>query len=150
VVAYLTSSDLHSWNAAPQLIETPREFYQMEVPQIFWREFTDGVRCYLLFCAQERDCSPARCARGLACVTGTYYLQSALLPRGEKRIPAFPNSAELLAAGLYGGKLLKPETDETPVLLGFPWADAAGHFVGGISEPLRVRFDADGEIHLSP
>ena len=152
VIAYVTSPDLQRWDATPQLIATPREFYQMEVPQIFWREFVDGVRCYLLFCAQERDCSPERKARGLACATGTYYLQSALLPhglpRGETRIPAFLSSAQLLAAGLYGGKLLKPETDEAPVLLGFPWADAAGQFIGGISDPLRVRFDADGMIQV--
>ena len=148
VIAYVTSSDLQSWDTSPQLIETPREFYQMEVPQIFWREFAEGVRCYLLFCAQERDCSPERKTRGLACATGTYYLQSDLLPRGTTQIPAFHSSAQLLAAGLYGGKLLKPETDESPVLLGFPWADAAGHFTGGISDPLRVRFDADGSLHL--
>ncbi len=148
VVAYVTSPDLQEWDATPQLIETPREFYQMEVPQIFWREFAEGTRCYLLFCAQERDCSPERQARGLACATGTYYLQSSLLPHGETSIPAFPSSAQLLAAGLYGGKLLKPETDDSPVLLGFPWADAAGQFVGGISDPLRVRFDADGSIQL--
>lgn len=146
VVAYVTSPDLREWDATPRLIETPREFYQMEVPQIFWREFADGLRCYLLFCAQERDCSPERQARGMACVTGTYYLQSALLPPGTTSIPAFHDSAQLLAEGLYGGKLLKPETDEAPTLLGFPWADQSGHFIGGISDPSRVRFDADGTI----
>ena len=149
VIAWLKSDRLDHWNVEEtQRLVASDEFYQLEVPQVFWREFPNGKRFYLLFCAQEKDCSRARRHSKLPSVTGTYYLQSELLPQDFVGVPELKGRAQLLAAGLYGGKLLKPETDETPVLLGFPWADAAGHFIGGISDPLRVRFDADGNIHL--
>ncbi len=47
---------------------------------------------------------------------------------------------------LYAGKLLNPESDEAPMLLGFVWADEAGNFVGGISDPVRVWFTEDGSL----
>ena len=148
VVAYVTSPDLEHWSSVPTLVQCPDEFYQMEVPQVFWRAFADGKRCYLIFCAQEKDGSRARRKRGLACVTGTYYLKSALLPHDYVGVPAFDESARLLVAGLYAGKLLKPESDAQPVLLGFPYADAAGHFHGGISDPLLTRFADNGDLAL--
>ena len=148
VIAYVASPDLAHWADTPTLLDCPHEFYQMEVPQVFWRTTPEGQRCYLLFCAQERDCARTRRAQGLACATGTYYLRSQLLPHAYQGVPAFNESAQLLAPGLYGGKLLRPETDERPVFFGFPWADAAGHFIGGISDPLTVRFLADGRMEL--
>ena len=118
----------------------------MDVPQVFWRRSGAGKRCYVIFCAQEKDCSEARRANHLACATGTYYLQSDELPLAYEGIPIFTESAQLLMPNLYAGKLLKPECDETPVLLGFVWADEAGNFVGGISDPVRAQFAADGSI----
>lgn len=146
VVAYVTSDDLLHWSNEPQFIQCPREFYQMEVPQVFWRPSGAGQRCYLIFCAQEKDCSEARRAKNLACETGTYYLPSDELPLDYEGIPAFTESARLLMPNLYAGKLLKPEGDEAPMLLGFVWADEAGNFVGGITDPVRVRFAEDGSI----
>ncbi|MBL8205795.1 MAG: hypothetical protein JNM09_16290 [Blastocatellia bacterium] len=147
IVAYVISNDLRQWSGEPQFIQCPMEFYQMEVPQVFWRQSTLCTkRCYVIFCAQEKDCSAARRAKNLACETGTYYLQSDELPLDYEGIPTFTSSAQLLMPNLYAGKLLKPECDETPALLGFMWADAAGNFVGGISDPVRVRFADDGSI----
>jgi beta-fructofuranosidase len=147
VVAYVTSDDLCTWSTEPQLIQCPREFYQMEVPQLFWRRSGKGKRCYLIFCAQEKDCSAARRAKKLACETGTYYLQSEELPLDYEGLPTFTESARLLLPNLYAGKLLRPECDEAPILLGFVWADASGNFVGGISDPVRVRFAENGSIN---
>lgn len=148
VVAYVSSPDLEQWETQPRLVRCPHEFYQMEVPQIFWRRFDEGLRCYLLFCAQEKDCSPLRRLRGLECETGTYYLQSSLLPHDDQSIPVFAESARLLARGLYAGKLIRPETDDRPLFFGFPWADPEGNFIGGISDPLRARFCEDGALEL--
>ena len=50
------------------------------------------------------------------------------------------------AAG--AGRLLKPETVEAPLFFGFQWADEAGHFVGGLSDPMRTEFASDGTIKL--
>lgn len=146
LVAYVTSDDLCHWSTEPQFIQCPMEFYQMEVPQIFWRQSGEGKRCYVIFCAQEKDCSAARRAKGLECKIGTYYLQSDEMPLDYQGVPTFTKSAQLLMPNLYAGKLLKPECDETPILLGFVWADATGNFVGGISDPVRVQFAAEGSI----
>ncbi len=146
VIAYLTSPDLQHWPLEPNFIQCPREFYQMEVPQVFWRHSGAGKRCYVIFCAQEKDCSAARRAKNLACATGTYYLQSEELALEYEGIPAFTSSAQLLMPNIYAGKLLQPESDEAPILLGFVWADEAGNFVGGISDPVRVQFADDGSL----
>ncbi|HEX4947873.1 MAG TPA: hypothetical protein VFZ34_14470 [Blastocatellia bacterium] len=146
VIVYLTSQDLQHWSDEPRFIQCPMEFYQMEVPQVFWRPSGQGKRCYVIFCAQEKDCAETRRTRGLACATGTYYLQSDVLPLDYEGIPPFTSSARLLLPNLYAGKLLKPESDDAPIVLGFVWADAAGNFVGGISDPVRVRFAEDGSI----
>jgi beta-fructofuranosidase len=148
-IAWLRSDKLEEWRVEEtRRLITSDEFYQLEVPQVFWRAFAQGKRFYLLFSAQEKDCSQLRRQRGAACATGTYYLRSALLPRDYRGIPPLEQTAQLLAPGLYAGKLLKPETEEYPILFGFPWADAAGHFAGGISDPLEARFCDDGTIEL--
>jgi beta-fructofuranosidase len=148
-IVRLTSDRLNAWplERADRLVAS-REFYQMEVPQVFWRAFPDGKRFYLLFCAQEKDCSQVRRAAGRECETGTYYMHSELLPADFAGIPPLREPARLLARGLYAGKLLRPESEGHPVFLGFPWADAAGHFIGGISDPQRTRFLDDGSMFL--
>lgn len=148
VIAYVTSPDLLHWSRQPNFIQCPLEFYQMEVPQVFWRQSEQGKRCYVVFCAQEKDCSTQRRTKNLACVTGTYYLQSDLLPLDYEGVPPFTESARLLVANIYAGKLLNPEQDETPTLLGFLWADKTGDFVGGITAPIQVSFAADGSIEV--
>jgi beta-fructofuranosidase len=148
VIVYVTSADLQHWSREPNFIECPMEFYQMEVPQVFWRTSRGGKRCYVIFCAQEKDCSAARRAKHFACETGTYYLQSDEMPLDYTGIPVFTESARLLMPNIYAGKLLKPEYDEAPILLGFVWADEAGNFVGGISDPVRVQFADDGSLFV--
>lgn len=150
VIAWLKSDDLNKWDCSQtRRLVTSDEFYQMEVPQIFWREFEGGKRMYLLFCAQEKDCSRLRRQRiGDECRTGTYYLHSELLPLDYQGIPALKGSARLLAPGWYAGRLLDAETAEAPVFFGFQWADAAGYFVGGVSDPMPVRFKSDGIIEI--
>ncbi|MBS1809892.1 MAG: hypothetical protein JST84_17155 [Acidobacteria bacterium] len=147
VIAYVTSPDLQQWNQ-PTLIKCLNEFYQMEVPQVFWRRSGAGKYCYVVFCAQEKDGTRWRRESGRDCVTGTYYLQSRLLPLNFNQVPEFIDPARLLVPNIYAGKLLKPETDEHPTLLGFQWADEAGNFVGGITDPIKTSFAADGSMQL--
>ena len=148
LIAYVTSKDLLNWSEQPEFIDCPREFYQMEVPQVFWRPSGGGKRCYVVFCAQEKDCSDARRQKNLACETGTYYLKSEEFPLHFQGIPTFKESAELLSPNIYAGKIIEPEKDRT-TLLGFVWADEAGNFVGGISDPLVINFADDGAIRAT-
>lgn len=151
VIAWLRTDDPEKWDC----YQTSKwivsdEFYQMEVPQLFWRRFNNGKRFYLIFCAQEKDCSRARRQRVSPdqCQTGTYYLMSELLPHDHNEIPKLNGSARLLADGWYAGRLLDPENEEFPAFFGFQWADQAGRFVGGISDPMRTRFDENGTIEI--
>lgn len=151
VIAWLESENLFDWNVAQaKRLVASDEFYQLEVPQVFWRRFGNEKRFYLIFCAQEKDCSRARRQRVSdgQCRTGTYYLMSDLLPLDHKTIPALSGSAQLLAEGWYAGRLLDPDTAETPTFFGFQWADEFGRFVGGISDPMPAQFNQDGSIEL--
>ncbi len=150
-IAWVKSQDLNYWqDAQPTLLITSEDFYQMEVPQVFWRKSAAGKRLYLIFCAQAKDCSQKRRSQmpEAECQTGTYYLRSELLPLDFQGLPKLAEPARLLASGWYAGRLLKPETDEAPMFFGFQWADEAGHFVGGLSDPLRTEFASDGTIKL--
>ncbi len=151
IVAYVKSQDLQHWeNLQPEILIRSGEFYQLEVPQVFWRKTAAGKRFYLLFCAQEKDCSEKRRAHLSAaeCQTGTYYIHSELLPLDFQGIPKLPDTARLLAADWYGGRLLTPETETTPMFFGFQWADENGNFVGGLSDPMRAEFMEDGSMRL--
>ncbi len=150
-VVYLKSRDLEKWDSrAAQPLVHSDEFYQMEVPQVFWRKTAEGKRLYLLFCAQEKDCSRARRVRmpEAECRTGTYYMMSRLLPLDYGEMPSLEEPARLLAPALYAGKLLNPDTEDEPVFFGFPWSDAGGHFTGGLSDPIRTSFNQDGSLDL--
>lgn len=148
-IVWLQSDNPETWNVAEtRTLIASDEFYQMEVPQIFWRTEKKGKRFYLIFCAQEKDCSRARRARQRTCGTGTFYLSSELLPFDYAGIPQLNEPAQLLAPGWYSGKLLDPETVEQPLFFGFQWADEAGRFVGGLSDGLLVRFNHDGTMEL--
>lgn len=147
-IAYVESSHLEQWLDPPKLLYHSLEFYQTEVPQVFWRETGAGWRFYLLFCAREEDASQMRRSP----TTGTYYVRSQ--PIADRTtvhydaIPWEPEPANLLSDGFYAGKLIDPETDPYPIFFGFQHEDEAGCFVGGISDPYWAIFDDSGMIHL--
>ncbi|WP_072619376.1 hypothetical protein [Spirulina major] len=149
-IAYHVSDDLIHWSASPQLLYESTEFYQMEVPQVFWRREGKQKRLYVIFCAQAGDCDHSRYARlGAAhCVTGTYYLHSDPVPLDTLTFPPLPTTARCLAPNLYAGKLLNP-TAANPLFFGFYWADQGGHFANGLAEPQVCHFAPDGAIALS-
>lgn len=147
VVAYATSSDLETWQEAGRILYRSSEFRYLEVPQVFWRKLPSQNywRLYLIFSPYWNRFFERRDSRG------TYYVRS--LPIKDRQvsynsIPWIDEPANLLADGIYGGKLVSPDTD-TPVFFGFQLEDEAGHFVGGLSDPQWVSFADDGTMHLS-
>jgi beta-fructofuranosidase len=164
IVAYVTSPDLVHWTSAPQVLLTSRDFYQMEVPQIFWRDRGDGCRqLYLLFSTQAKDCSRHWREHELSgqAITGTYYLVSEPLPVEQpidfSKIP-WQGPAKLLSNGFYGGKVIWKNgsnqmvptlsLDTQAIFYSFQWGDEADHFVGGLADPRAMNFLADGTIDL--
>lgn len=150
VVAYATSPDLEDWQTKlSQVLYKSPEFHYLEVPQIFWRKtlHQNCWRLYLLFSPYWNRFFERRDSRG------TYYVRS--LPIEDRRqlsydcIPWVDEPANLLADGIYGGKLVNPQSAATPVFLGFQLEDEGGHFVGGISDPQWATFADDGTIRLS-
>jgi beta-fructofuranosidase len=166
-VAFVRSPDLTHWPTQPQVLMTSDDFYQLEVPQVFWRHQGDGTkRFYLVFCAQELDCTPLRPehSKDFVCQTGTYYRFSEPVPSDQAvdydSIPWQEDSPRLLVRDLYAGKLLWRFSDrQTAFILepdvqclfyGFQWADLSNVFVGGLSDPMSVQFHANGLISLDP
>jgi beta-fructofuranosidase len=164
IIAYVTSPDLHYWSA-PEILLQSDDIYQMEVPQIFWRHFADGTkRCYLVFCAQDKDFSRQWRAShsGDWPKTGSYYYVSrpiaSTAPMDYQSL-TWEMESEQLSDELYSGKLIwaYQNQQEAAVLpegakvqfYGFQWADEAGQFIGGISDPINVRFCEDGRMALS-
>ncbi len=164
LVAYVTSPDLINWTSNPQILLASQDFYQMEVPQIFWRDRGDGYRqVYVLFSTQAKDCSRHWREHNLSgqAITGTYYLVSEPLPVEQpidfSAIP-WQGSAKLLSKGFYCGKLLwknacnqtvpMMSSDTKVMFYGFQWGDETDQFVGGLSDPKAGRFLANGAITL--
>jgi beta-fructofuranosidase len=175
-IAWTENLDLAQakWEIEKEDLYKSEEFYQIEVPQVFWRKFGDYWRLYLLFSPQEKDASSQRRDPR----TGTYYLCSQEIKDRKKiqytNIPwEHRKPAQLLADGLYGGKIvsdlkgfaptktdqiteeksegLEPDAQiigEKPVFFGFQFEDQAGKFVGGLSDPRWVKFNDDGRIEL--
>jgi beta-fructofuranosidase len=164
IIAYVTSEDLHYWSA-PEILLQSNDIYQMEVPQIFWKHFADGTkRCYLVFCAQDKDFSRQWRDRQASPnpKTGSYYMISEPIPADaaiDYRSLIWNIEAQLLSDEYYSGKMIwqyrnrqeaviLPENAEVK-FYGFQWADDAEQFVGGISDPITVMFQPDGAMLLA-
>lgn len=136
-IAYLASPDLKSWNdSRREILVASKDFYQMEVPQVFWRTSGDTRLLYLIFCAQEKDCSRHRRENQPESQnrTGIYYMRSAPVPADFRGLPPLMEPARLLAEGLYAGRILEPDNDKL-WLFGFPFD------TGGLAEPVEIGFD---------
>ncbi len=150
-IVALTSERLDQWDSSqPQLITTADQFYEMEVPQLFWRHEQGGKRYYLLFCTWEKACSQKRRKEQSSrnWQTGTYYLSSEIADENDWQMPRFKGEAQILAPNLYAGKIIGENTI-TPVFFGFHTSDIAGRFAGGLSDPIAVNFNGDGSISLA-
>lgn len=150
-IAQVSSDQLGCWERSPELFFASREFYQLEVPQVFWRASGDAKRLYLIFSARREDCAATRYQSQPSdrCVTGTYYCVSELVALASSEFPPLQEPAQLLAANRYAGKLLRPERNAEPLFFGFLWANARGEFANGLAEPQRCQFFPDGRLSLA-
>jgi beta-fructofuranosidase len=141
VVGAARSRDLLHWEALPPL-ETPREFGQLEVPQLVSLE----SRWYLVFCTFDH--SAARLARtgpsGHWCGAG--YLVADDLHGAYRLIDDHPLDREPHAVW-YAGRI---ETGLTGAPLFFAWLreDADGQFGGTLSNPALVSIAPDGHLSI--
>jgi beta-fructofuranosidase len=138
VLAHATSRDLDTWTVRPPLSSPGAGFSQLEVPQV---EVVDG-RPVLLFDCMTAELSSGRRAAGerggiwaleLDDLTGPYDVGRAHLLHDES---------------LYVGKLVR-RRDGDWCLLAFRNIGPDG-FVGEITDPIPVRWDADGRLALDP
>jgi beta-fructofuranosidase len=125
VIGHATSSDLMTWTVRPPL-SAPAGFGHLEVPQV---TVVNG-QSLLLFCTNA--ISPDRatneriwCTPGPS-ITGFWDLAQA---------QPFPHPS------LYAPRLV-PDIDGAPALIGF-LDQVDGAFVGELTDPIRVRYDAD-------
>lgn len=137
VVAQARSRDFVQWEVCPPL--TPiGDFAQVECPQLVELE----GRKLILFSCLDEDHSTARRERlGLPGVTGTFTFEL----DGDG---VWAPSRGAIAAGdpLYAGKLVEVAPGEW-AFIGFRGAGDRD-FVGELTDPIPVAFDADGELRL--
>lgn len=140
-IGFATSPDLHTWALQPPLFHGG--FGQLEVPQVFER----GGRWYCLFCSDAAHWSKGYAAAypGKS-VTGTHYL-IADTATGPWQIAPGTFLDGSLPCRRYAARIV--DSDGTLLLLGFADQGADG-FIGQITDPVPVRIDPDGLLHLAP
>ncbi|MBC7318281.1 glycosyl hydrolase family 32 [Candidatus Bipolaricaulota bacterium] len=133
-IATAYSDDLVRWRVGPPL-DVPGGFAQMEVPQIIcYRK-----RYYLLFSAVADWIED----KAIPKLTGTFYALASH-PLGPYSYPK-----PLLAdpeGSFYAAKLIQTFEGTWVALAWVRIID--GKFVGGLSDPISVRFKANGEIEV--
>ena len=139
-IVLFESENLTDWSQAQQreLALSP-EFYQLEVPQLYCHAEKEGIRFFLLFCAQAVDCTDDRKSNYPEdCATGTYSFASKLYPHDYCELPSFEEPPKLLAPDIYAGKIIV--INGAPCLIGFDYKGGETDFVGGISDAVPVTF----------
>jgi beta-fructofuranosidase len=142
VIAHARSGDLIHWDVLPPLTE-PGDFGHLEVPQLV--EIDN--RYYLLFCTVSDTHSIIRRQRtGLRPVTGIHYLV-ADAPLGPFRFASDQFLIGDVAGSLYAGKLVMGLDGEWLMLATRMFAPD-GSFIGGLSDPIPVTVDPDGNLSV--
>jgi len=142
-IGFATSPDLYNWTLQPPVFRGGL-FGQMEVPQVT----RIGERWYCLFCTDARHY-----AAGYADTypekpqSGTHYLMAAH-PRGPWQVAPGPFFDGDVPTRRYAGKLVMD--GKKLKYLAFLHDGAKGEFVGELSDPMDVRIDKKGLLHLAP
>ncbi|GEK19564.1 family 43 glycosylhydrolase [Cellulomonas xylanilytica] len=131
VVGHAWSPDLRTWELRPPLSEPGQGFGQLEVMQV---EVVDGAPV-LLFSCLATDMSAAAVATG---ATGGVWAAPAASLLGPYDVA---DAHQATDDTLYSGRLVRRRSDGEWVLLAFHHSGADGGFVGGVSDPLPVRWD---------
>ena len=140
VVGHATSMDLETWIVREPLSDVGAGFAHLEVPQVV---DVDG-HSLLLFSCDSPKLSMARREGGQR--GGVWVVEA------EDSAGPYPIENATLLAGesLYAGRLVRDRTGAW-VMLAFDMSDAAGEFVGAVSDPQPVRFDeAARRLRLHP
>lgn len=131
VVGHAWSPDLRTWELRPPLSEPGQGFGQLEVMQV---EVVDGAPV-LLFSCLASDMSAAGVATG---TTGGVWAVPAAGLLGPYDVA---DAHQVTDDALYSGRLVRRRSDGRWVLLAFHHSGTDGGFVGGVSDPLPVRWD---------
>ena len=142
VVGHARSPDLVHWRVLPP-VTAPGEFAQVEVPQLVQ---LDEHR-HILFSAHAEDHSRQRRARLGPGQQGTFAF-SASAADGPYRAGEAPLADRDGVLGtLYAGKLVEAEPGDWRFLAFC--IDRDGVFAGELTDPLPVRRDGNGSIHVT-
>jgi beta-fructofuranosidase len=139
-VGFATSSDLMKWELQKPIYDGGA-FGQLEVPQIF----KHGNKWYMTFCTAAEHWSEAyRKFNPETPVTGSHYLiaESHLGPwTAPKPFLDGHNPCKR-----YAGKIV--DVKGKLFIMGFLYYDRAGKFIGQVSDPVPLRVDAEGLLHV--
>jgi len=139
-VGFATSPDLIHWDLQKPIYDGGA-FGQLEVPQVF----KHGNKWYMTFCTAAEHWSEAyRKFNPQTPVTGSHYLiaDSHLGPwTAPKPFLDGHNPCKR-----YAGKIV--DVKGKLYIMGFLYYDRAGKFIGQVSDPVPLRVDADGLLHV--
>jgi beta-fructofuranosidase len=133
VIAHARSSDLDGWEVLPPLSAPGCGFQHLEVPQIA----TIHGRHALLFSCASSGLAGARAAAG---ESGGVWALEVASPVGPYEIG---NAAVVAGEPLYSGRLIQTRSGDW-VLLAIENSTVDNEFTGGLSQPIPVRWAADG------
>ena len=135
------SADLYHWTLEKPVYDGG-DFGQLEVPQVF----RHGSHWYMTFCtAAEHWSEGYRRKNPQTPVTGNHYL-IADHHLGPWRTPDAPFLDGLNPCKRYAGKIV--ERDGKLFIMGFLYYDAEGRFIGKVSDPVPLRVDGKGHLHV--
>jgi len=138
VVGHATSTDLETWTVRPPLSRPGAGFGHLEVPQV---EMIDGRRV-LIFSSLHGELTRARRDAGERGGVWSVPVDSATGPYD------ISGATRLTDESLYAGRLLQGR-DGAWWLFAFNHVDDAGAFIGSLSDPLPVGWDASGRLRVT-
>ncbi len=139
VLGHAVSTDLRAWTVTESWSAEGSGFAQLEVPQLVE---VDG-RWAVVFSCLPAELAPARRSRTPSAGMWAAPVDSPLGPYDLSR------AEPLTGSELYAGKVL-PDPSGGASLLAFRNRDAAGEFVGGICDPIPVRWRGDRLVAEAP
>lgn len=142
-IGYASSTNLLDWQVGKPFL-APGWYGEMEVPQV---EYIGGR--YYLFCSVSTRFHSAQRLADPRCQAQTglsYFVSDSMLGPWESLGNGFV--AGHSGAGLYASRVVQGP-DGHWYLMGFLNKDAEGHFIGTISDPIRLYQDANGLLSLA-
>ena len=139
-IGFAISPDLNTWELQKPIYDGGA-FGQLEVPQVF----KHGQKWYMTFCAAAPHWSESyRKFNPQSPITGSHYL-IADSHLGPWSVPKpFLDGAN--PCNRYAGKIV--ELHGKLFIMGFLHDDPNGKFIGQVSDPVPLRVDADGLLHV--